>query len=380
MIRIQRTLGLLVLLFGLVALPLGGVQAQLTDKAFKQYPSIVDYKAFKELAVIPVRKDVAIIDARPARKKYNKGHIPGAISIPNTFFNKMVGKLPKDKKTKLVFYCGGYKCPLSHKSAFKAEKLGYTDIAVFAAGYPEWKSHGNFISVAAPWVKKAMEKQKITLIDARPTKKKYNKGHVPGAINIPNTFFDKMANRLPADKKSPLVFYCGGFKCPLSVKSASKAKALGYTDVKLFQAGYPAWKMAFGPGAKVDGGTKGSAAKPMIANLVVGPEGGTITFASFKEIIAKAPESVFLVDVRDDGEYGKTHFPTAVNIPVEELEGKLGTLPTNKPIIFICATGARSGEAYDIVKLLREDITQVYYLDAEIEYADGGTYTLKTVQ
>ena len=33
-------------------------------------------------------------------------------------------KLPKDKTTLLIFYCDGVECILSHKSAFRAEKLG----------------------------------------------------------------------------------------------------------------------------------------------------------------------------------------------------------------------------------------------------------------
>jgi len=45
----------------------------------------------------------------------------------------MAGKLPQDKSTLLIFYCGGVECMLSHNSAFKAEKLGYTNIRVYSA-------------------------------------------------------------------------------------------------------------------------------------------------------------------------------------------------------------------------------------------------------
>jgi rhodanese-related sulfurtransferase len=51
---------------------------------------------------------VVLIDSRPKRKKYDKGHIPTAISIPDSQFAKQKGKLPKDKTMPLIFYCGGY--------------------------------------------------------------------------------------------------------------------------------------------------------------------------------------------------------------------------------------------------------------------------------
>ncbi|MES0447606.1 MAG: rhodanese-like domain-containing protein [Desulfobacterales bacterium] len=48
-----------------------------------------------------------IIDARPKRAKYNKGHIPGAVSIPDSKFDKMTAQLPASKDAVLIFYCGG---------------------------------------------------------------------------------------------------------------------------------------------------------------------------------------------------------------------------------------------------------------------------------
>jgi rhodanese-related sulfurtransferase len=50
----------------------------------------------------------------------------------------------------------------------------------------------------------------MVLIDSRPKRKKYDKGHIPGAINIPDTSFDKEKDQLPADKSKLLVFYCEG--------------------------------------------------------------------------------------------------------------------------------------------------------------------------
>ena len=373
----QRLVGLLVLA-AFAFLPAAGMAAASEEASFEKYTNIIDYETFAAYAVIPVRDDVTIIDSRPTRKKYDIGHVPGAIGIPNTFFDKLVDKLPADKDQALIFYCGGVKCPLSHKSAYKAEALGYTNVMVFAEGFPAWKANGNFASVSTAYVKKLVDNPDgSVIIDARPARKKYDKGHVPGAINIPNTFFDKQVDKLPKDKDTRLVFYCGGYKCPLSLKSATKARDLGYTDVVLFQAGYPAWVEAYGAGETVSAAAP-AAAQAALPAIETGPDGDTITIASFTEIVAKAPDSVYLIDVRDPGEYEAAHIPGMENIPVEELEDQVADLPADKPVIFVCATGARSSEAYDIVKMIRPEM-QVLYLDAEIDFAKDGSFNVMPV-
>jgi rhodanese-related sulfurtransferase len=373
----KRFIGLLVLA-AVAFVPFGGAAGASEAEGFKKYTRIIDYDAFAGYAVIPARDDVTIVDSRPTRKKYDKGHVPGAINIPNTFFDKQVDKLPEDKDQALIFYCGGLKCPLSHKSAYKAEALGYTNVMVFAEGFPAWKSNGNFASVSAAYVKKLVDTPDgSVIVDARPARKKYDKGHVLGAINIPNTFFDKQVDKLPAAKDTRLIFYCGGYKCPLSLKSANKAKALGYTNVMLFQAGYPAWVEAYGAG-ETAGAAAPKAAVAAAATLEAGPDGDTITIASFNEVMAKAPDSVVLIDVRDPGEYEAGHMPGVKNIPVEELEDQVADLPGDKPLVFVCATGARSSEAYDIVKMTRPEMN-VLYLDAEVDFNKDGSFEVTAI-
>ncbi len=60
------------------------------------------------LEKMKARVPMTLVDARPKRAKYDKGHIPGAVSIPARQFDKFKDRLPKDKKALLVFYCGGY--------------------------------------------------------------------------------------------------------------------------------------------------------------------------------------------------------------------------------------------------------------------------------
>ena len=339
-------------------------KAEGEQKADWSYHDIVSLDFVKQYVKVPHPEGVMIIDSRPKRAKYDKGHIPSAVSIPYSQFDKKTASLPQDKNTLLIFYCGGLKCPLSHKSAWKAEKLGYKNVKVFAEGFPAWmKVPGHYAEVSAEYVKKMVDGQKdMLIVDSRPKRKKYDKGHIPSAISIPDSQFDKLKDQLPQDKNAQLIFYCGGFKCPLSHKSAAKAINLGYKNVKVFAAGYPAWKAAYGT-AQAPGIKKGA-------------EEGSIDIGSFEKIIKEKPESVRLIDVRDPGEFSTGSFKTAENIPSDELEKKINTLSPDKPIVFICSTGARSGEAYYMVKDLRPEIKEVYYLEAELTIHKDGSYKI----
>jgi len=213
-----------------------------------QFHSIVDAQFVMDHATMPMAENVMIIDARPYKPKYVNGHIPAAISIPDSQFDKQVTLLPQDKNALLIYYCGGLACKLSHKSAKKAEKLGYTNVKVFAEGFPKWKkTPGNYVSVSVDHVAAALDKNQAVIVDARPKKPKFDKGHIPTALSIPFTYFDEYKGKLPRDTNTPLIFYCGGTACKLSHKSAKAALALGYTNVNVFSQGYPEWKKTIVP-------------------------------------------------------------------------------------------------------------------------------------
>ncbi|MCF8076858.1 MAG: sulfurtransferase [Desulfotignum sp.] len=329
------------------------------------FHDIVDADFVIAHMTVPMPDNVMIIDARPYKPKYFKGHIPGAVNIPYTEFDKKTDLLPKDKNALLIFYCGGLECKLSHKSAKKAEALGYKNVKVFAKGFPEWMAQpGAYASVSAEYVAAQIAENKTLLVDARPQKPKYDKGHIPTAISIPDSQFDELSGKLPRLLETPIIFYCGGLDCRLSHKSAAKALVMGYKDVSVFAMGYPEWKKQFG------------AAADTVA-VKAGEVEGSIDLDRFKTILNDNPESIMLVDTRDPDEFAKGHFNTAVNIPVENLENKIPELPADKPVVFVCSTGARSGEAYYMVKDVRPALEDVFYVEAQISFKTDGTYTIK---
>lgn len=80
-----------------------------------------------------------LVDSRGANS-YAKGHIEGAISVPCKSGDEGYAALPEDKATQLIFYCGGPACSASNKGALAASERGYTKLAEYKGGYPEWKS------------------------------------------------------------------------------------------------------------------------------------------------------------------------------------------------------------------------------------------------
>lgn len=340
------------------------------------YSKLVNLDFVVKQAAIPKIDGVVLIDSRPAVRKYDLGHIPTAINIPDTQFDKLAPTLlPADKSTLLVFYCEGYDCILSHNGAHKAEKLGYTNVRVFAEGFPGWAAAGKMQAVSPTHIKKLIdEKAPITVVDSRPKERKYDLGHIPGAVSLPDSQFDKLAAQvLPADKAAALYFYCDGLTCVLSNSSALKAIKLGYTNVKVVPEGYPAWEKAYGAGPTTAGA---AAAAPKAPVIEAGKESGTISVASFERIYKEAPDSVYLIDVRDPAEVATGTFKGALNMPVSTLEKNIENLPKDKQIIFFCGAGSRSGEAFDMVKLYKPEIKPVF-LDAAIKWAKDGSYTIK---
>ncbi|NDV20471.1 sulfurtransferase [Pseudodesulfovibrio sp. JC047] len=349
-----------ILACAVVAMAGVGLAEETKKPVFKEFHSIVEYDVVAKYAVMPKPKGVMIVDSRPYKPKYVDGYIPTAVSIPTSQFDKLVDRLPADKNDMVIFYCGGFHCGLSHKAAWKAEKLGYTNVHVYAAGFPDYKKRALYYSIGLENLHARMTKgEKYMLVDARPYQK-FLAGAIPSAIGIPEREFADKRSMLPIGKGDvPLIYYCGGHACALSHKSAIKARYLGYTKVMVAEAGYPGWKEMFG-GA--DTAVKAGAAE------------GAVDTEWFLATIKDNPDSILLIDVRDPEEFAAGHFPTAINMPVDMVEKKASDIPTDKPIVFSCATGARAGEAYYLYMDMIPDAKNVFYLEATNEFGAENTY------
>lgn len=142
---------------------------------------------------------------------------------------------------------------------------------------------------------------KVFLVDSRPAVR-YKQAHLPGARSIPQVKLEQeKAVVLPADKSTPLVFYCGGVTCPFSPASAAIARDLGYTNVFVYHEGEPEWTKAGLPAYSDD---------DFIVN-----------------------GNVVLLDVRAPQAAQNGRIKGAYNIPSGQLFDKLNDVARNAPLV-----------------------------------------------
>lgn len=224
----------------------------------------------------------------------------------------------------------------------------------------------------------------VVIIDSRPKRPRYDRGHIPTAISIPYSEFDALTHKLPADRSTLLIFYCGGLHCPLSHDSAWKAEQLGYGNIAVYAQGDPEWvKKGYRVWTIEDitqailDETKTEPSALPDTGIKQGRFEGSIDNDFFVQLMAANPQSIQLIDVRSPAEYAAGHIPSAENMTVDQLEGDIDSFADEKPIVFICSTGARSGEAYYLFLDKRPDLKSVYYVDATVTYFPDGSFTIE---
>jgi hydroxyacylglutathione hydrolase len=57
-----------------------------------------------------------------------------------------------------------------------------------------------------------------------------------------------------------------------------------------------------------------------------------------------------ILDVRGEGEWQSGHLPGSLNLPIGELDGRLGELPRDRPLLVHCQTGARAAIAASLLR------------------------------
>jgi rhodanese-related sulfurtransferase len=238
----------------LSALASADIPPAMEDEGARRFHTLVDVEFVAGESTLPKLYGVAIVDTRPTEEGYDPGHIPTAISIPDDQFQRRAILLPRARSTLLIFYCEDEGCSSAHRSAYKAERLGYHNVKVYAGGYQDWRASKRVASVSVPYLKKLIDaRAPVTIVDTRNRERHYERGHIPGAVSIPAKQFAKLTGLLPEDLAAPIYFYCDGLDCGSSAGAAEKAVALGYTAVMTVPDGYSAWKHLYGAAAMAQG-------------------------------------------------------------------------------------------------------------------------------
>src|SRR3954452_5032049 len=86
----------------------------------------------------------------------------------------------------------------------------------------------------------ALQHGNVALLEALP-EMYFDAEHLPGAQNLPLDDVEALAPLLVPDKATAIVTYCTGLTCANSKMAATRLEALGYTDVRAYEAGKEDW-------------------------------------------------------------------------------------------------------------------------------------------
>lgn len=120
-----------------------------------------------------------------------------------------------------------------------------------AAGVPDIPDVGRPIQIQISKVKAFFDAKAGTIVDARePTD--YKEGHIPGAINLPYDEVVTDPERLEKfdPQGKPIIIYCGGGTCELSMNLGFALVNAGKKKVLVYMGGWPEWSTSGYPIAK----------------------------------------------------------------------------------------------------------------------------------
>ena len=114
-----------------------------------------------------------------------------------------------------------------------------------ASGVPDIPDVGRPIQIQTSKVKAFFDARAATIIDAREPAE-YAEGHIPGAINLP---YEQAATDMELlenfdAKGMPIIVYCGGGTCEVSMNLGFSLVSAGKKKVLVYMGGWPEWVTA----------------------------------------------------------------------------------------------------------------------------------------
>jgi rhodanese-related sulfurtransferase len=118
-------------------------------------------------------------------------------------------------------------------------------VALAGAALPEIPATDSPVQIERQALSQYVDARAALVLDAREAHE-YEAGHLPGAVSLP---YDQVATdgqrlaQLEAGGR-PIVVYCGGGTCELSLDLAWDLIYAGHTRVAVYMGGYPDWVAA----------------------------------------------------------------------------------------------------------------------------------------
>jgi rhodanese-related sulfurtransferase len=126
--------------------------------------------------------------------------------------------------------------------------------AVPERAIPVIEDFGRPVEIGLKAAKQLHDAGAALFIDAREDWE-YAEGHIPGAINLPYEQAITDPDRLEKIDQGgkPIVTYCGGGSCEISISVAWELLGVGKTHIAVYMGGFPEWAEAGYTVEKVEG-------------------------------------------------------------------------------------------------------------------------------
>ncbi len=160
--------------------------------------------------------------------------------------------------------------------------------------------------------------------------------HVPDSINIPyirHGFTEQAAFYLERDRSVVLL----ADSMPIADVAGQALRNAGFSVLGALEGGISAWKQAGGAIAAI----------------------GEVTAAELEDLIEQG-DAPLIVDVRETWEFNAGHIGGSRHMPMSQFTRTYRELPQDASVVFVCASGARSGEVVQF--LYRLGYRKVYNL------------------
>ena len=189
---------------------------------------------------------------------------------------------------------------------------------------------------------KYLENKEAIWIDVRDVFS-FKKSHIEGAVNVPLEILNSKLNSLPRDKQI-LVYDQTGKKGHQALRTLVGA---GFNNVLNVSGGF----LSLAGYVRAVDPKNFQLELPDPEPKKIGEEIESEENNDTKSEIKKDTKEPLYVDVRTPGEFQYGAYPDAVNIPLDEIEDKVGELGSkDREIILYCTSGARSAYAVNILR------------------------------
>jgi len=113
------------------------------------------------------------------------------------------------------------------------------------SGYSDIPESEDPVKITLSQTKKFFDRGGVVILDARDPEE-YAEGHIRGALSAPTD--SKMGDiewlQTMAKDPRPIICYCSGGDCELSIELATELTRTGHRRVLVFEDGFPAWQNA----------------------------------------------------------------------------------------------------------------------------------------